>query len=369
MDSQTDQGLAHSLIEGDKQTIEEGQLIEASLNQGMFGFNPDLMFDNLVENYQNAENIYGESILRLLAGMDGNAMKKNLRFPEFKRELKKKIEEKFEELKDKGLLDGQDQITDKGVELASLTSFMEELDELETKGVGEKITKERFIYGERGNVKDFKKGDRFSDIAIKSSVKKAIKRSHKTLHVDDLQTFERIKKGQTYIVYALDASGSMKGKKIGLCKKAGIALAYKAMNEHDKVGLIVFGAEIEEVLYPTTDFLKFIRKITDIKAKAKTDLAKTIETAIDLFPKDDVTKHLVLLTDALATAGESPEGDTLKAAEKAIAHGITISLIGVGIEDGEELAKKVVEIGNGHFKKVTDPENLDLIVLEDYYNL
>ena len=33
----------------------------------------------------------------------------------------------------------------------------------------------------------------------------------------------------------------MKGPKIGACKRAGIALAYKAIEEKDKVGLIVFG--------------------------------------------------------------------------------------------------------------------------------
>jgi len=44
-------------------------------------------------------------------------------------------------------------------------------------------------------------------------------------------------------------------------------------------------------------------------------------------------------------------------------------VVGVKIDDGEELAKKIVEIGQGRFYKVKDLENLDLIVLEDYYSL
>ena len=61
---------------------------------------------------------------------------------------------------------------------------------------------------------------------------------------EDLSVFEREARGKVYIVYALDSSRSMKGSKIDLCKKAGIALAYQAINENDKIGLLVFGSQI-----------------------------------------------------------------------------------------------------------------------------
>ena len=327
------------------------------------------MMEDLVKDYQHAENIYGESILRLLTGEDPKALKKNIKFPEFRKQLKQQMEEKIQSMQDEKLLDKERRITDKGLTLATLVTLMEELDELSNKQMGEKITKEKAHHGEKHELKSYKKGDRYRDIALKASIKKAIRRGHSKLSLDDLKIHERRKKSEKVIIYALDASGSMKGNKIKLCKKAGIALAFKAIQDNNKVGLILFGAKVEGEVYPTSDFMTFIRTLQNVKAKEKTDIAVTIDKAVEMFPRENITKHLVLITDAVPTEGDAPETDTLLAIEKAQAAGITISVVGVKIDDGEELAKKIVEIGQGRFYKVKDLENLDLIVLEDYYSL
>ena len=210
-------------------------LLDSALNQGLFAFNPDMMFENLVKDYSNAEKIYGESFLRFASGYDNNTIKKNIRFPEFQRELKKNLKQTEQELKDEDLIDKEGSITDKGFSLASIVLYMQELDDLRAKGFGDKKTKKAMVYGDKENTRNFRPHDRYKDIAIKSSVRKAIRRRHSGLSNEDLQVFERDNKGKIFIVYGLDASGSMKGKKIEICKKAGIALAYKAINEKDKV--------------------------------------------------------------------------------------------------------------------------------------
>ncbi|MBW3021158.1 VWA domain-containing protein, partial [Candidatus Woesearchaeota archaeon] len=171
------------------------------------------------------------------------------------------------------------------------------------------------------------------------------------------------------IIYGLDASGSMKGNKIKAAKKAGVALAYKAISEKNKVGLLVFETEIKESIPPTEDFPKLLEKISLVRATKQTDFIQMIKKSIELFPKDsNVTKHLILLTDAMPTVGNDPERDTLEAVSEAAHYGITISLVGIGIEKkNEKLAKKIVEIGNGKFYKVKNLENLDSVILEDYY--
>ena len=84
----------------------------------------------------------------------------------------------------------------------------------------------------------------------------------------------------------------------------------------------------------------------------------------------DVTKHLIVLTDALPTAGEQPEQDTIDAAGIAASHGITISVIGINLnKKGEKLAKKISEIGHGRLYVVKDVKEVDKVVLEDYYNV
>jgi len=337
----------------------------------MSSFSPDLMFEQLVKNYTIAKQIYGESIIRLVSGYEPDYIKKNIGIPEFQKELKEKIQQKIEELKEEGFLLKDNSLSEKGIELASLVLYFEELDKIVPKGaMGEKISKKPYIYGEKENSRLYKKGDRYRDIALKKTVKLAVRRGHNYFDSKDLQVYEKQSKGQTYIIYALDASGSMKGKKIDACKKAGIALAYKAINEKDKVGLIVFGSEVKEVIEPTSDFTRLLKEITRIRASKETDIVSTLQKAIELFPSENITKHLILITDALPTKGETPEKSTLEKASTARSKGITISLIGINLDEkGKRLAEKIVEIGEGRLYIIRNLENVDKIVLEDYYGV
>ena len=368
---QLEDKFMHSVLENDKKVIDSGKLISDAINQGMSSFSPDLMFEQLVKSYQVAKHVYGDSIIRLVSGYEPDYIKKNIGIPEFQKELKEKIQQKILELKDEGFLQKDDSLSEKGIELASLVLYFEELDKIVPRGItGQKISKKAFIYGEKEDSRAYKKGDRYRDIALRKSAKLAIRRGHHDFADKDLQVYEKQSKGQTYIVYALDASGSMKGKKIEACKKAGIALAYQAINEKDKVGLIVFGSEIKEVVHPTSDFTQLLKEITRIKASKETDIVSTLKKAIEIFPSGKITKHLILLTDALPTKGDEPEKSTLEEASIARSEGITISLVGINLDDkGKKLAEKIVEIGEGKLYVVRNLENVDNVVLEDYYSV
>lgn len=361
----------HSVLENDKRVIDSGKLISDAINQGMSSFSPDLMFEQLVKNYTIAKHIYGDSIIRLVSGYEPDYIKKNVGIPEFQKELRDKIQQKIDDLRQEGFLQKDYSLSEKGIELASLVLYFEELDKIVPKGViGEKISKKTFIYGEKENFRLYKKGDRYRDISLKRSIKLVIRRGHKYFDNKDLQVYEKQSKGQTYIVYALDASGSMKGKKIEACKRAGIALAYKAINEKDRVGLIVFGSEIKEVIEPTSDFTRLLKEITKIRASKETDIVSTLQKAIEMFPSENITKHLIFITDALPTKGAEPEKSTLEEASIARSKGITISLIGINLNHkGKKFAEKIVEIGDGRLYVVKNLETVDRIVLEDYYSM
>ncbi|MBW2976744.1 VWA domain-containing protein [Candidatus Woesearchaeota archaeon] len=361
----------HSILKNDKETIEQGKLIRDSINQGLNSFTPDLIYEQLVRDYALAKHIYGPSLLKLATGYDPDYIKKNINIPEFQKELKFRIEKNIEHLKEKGLLEKGNTLSEKGIELASLVMYFEELERITPKGIlGEKIHKKASIYGGKEDFRNYKKGDRYRDIAIKKSAKLAIRRGHKKLEEKDLRVYERQSRGKSYIVYALDASGSMKGAKIGACKRAGIALAYKALEEKDKVGLIVFGSEIKTAIKPTGNFSFLLKTIAEIRASKETDLAATLRKSIELFPDGEITKHLILITDAMPTIGKEPEKETLQEASIARNKGITISLIGINLnEKGKKLAEKIVELGEGKLYKVKNIENIDKVVLEDYYGV
>jgi Mg-chelatase subunit ChlD len=366
-----DDKLMHSVLENDKDVIDEGMVIEEALNRGVGAFTPDMMFEKLVKNFTLTKSLFGQALIRAVSGYDPEYLEKNVGIPEFQRELKKKIENRVDKFKKDGVIDSQGLITEKGIELASVIMCIQELDNIIPKGIhGERVHKKQYIYGDKQDVRGYRKGDRYKDVAIKKSAKTAIRRGHDSIQMGDLKTFERQSKGEVYIIYALDASGSMKGDKIGVCKKAGVALAYKAIKEKDKVGLLVFGTDVKDAIAPTTDFGQILNSITRIKAAAETDMAATIKKAIELFPSKDVTKHLLLLSDALPTRGEDPEKETLEACSMARARGITISLIGINLDNkGKKLAEKLVEIGSGKLYVVKDLKEIDRLVLEDYYSV
>ncbi|MBN2052905.1 VWA domain-containing protein [Candidatus Woesearchaeota archaeon] len=359
--------LMHSVLENDKETIENGKLLGESINQNLSSFVPDLIFRNLVNDYKLAKKLYGDFIIRKLTGYDPSFVEKNLKIPEFQEEVRENIEENIKKLKNEDLVNKDGEITDHGIRLSSLVLYTEELDKLRIKGLGEKKEKKKDIYGDKKDYVNYKK-TRYRDIAVRQSVKTAIRRQHTNILKEDLRIFEREKKGGISIIYALDASGSMKGEKISMGKRAGVALAYKAINEKNKVGLIVFGEEVKKIVPPTLDFNDILQNIITIKAKAETDISATIQKAVELFGNSKETKHLVLLTDVLPTKGKKPEEETLRAVSIARDQGITISVIGINLDkDGEKLAKRIIEVGQGRLYKVKNVEILDTVILEDYY--
>lgn len=372
IESQTSPGegqFLDSLSQADGDRLEQGRMINDAVNNNISSFNPDIMLEQLSNNFSLARSMYGDSLIRRITGFDPRYVKKNIQIPEFYRELKSKLEEGVEKLRQENLIDTEGSITDTGYELASLVLYMEELDNIIPKGTfGQKIHKKSFIYGDRADPKQYRKGDRFRDISLRKSLKMAIRRKHSRLNENDLVSMERKSRGKLAIVYALDASGSMKGSKIELCKKAGIALAYKAIDDKDEVGLLVFGTEIKEKIRPTTDFPALLRSIARVRASMQTNIAETIRQSIDMFPPGNVTRHMVLLTDALPTFGQKPEEETLEAVSLARNAGITLSLIGINLDrKGEAFAKRIVETGEGRFYVAKNLKQLDKILLEDYY--
>ncbi len=361
--------LMNQVLEGDKDTVDHGKLILESINQGVGNFTPDLMMEQLVKNYEITKRMMGERIIQQLTNYSQNYVDKNIKIPEFQREIRDNIEENIGKLKEKELIDKEGQVTDKGLALSSLVMYTEELDHLIPKGFGDRRKKEKEHYGDKEEFKNFEKS-RYRDIAVRQTIKTAIRRGHTEVQTGDIKIYDKKSKGKISIVYGLDASGSMKGAKLGTAKKAGVALAFKAINDKNKVGLLVFGSEIKNKIEPTKDFMRILANLANIKAAMETDLGKTIKEAIDMFPSKNETRHLVLLTDALPTKGQAPIDKTLQAASIARNEGITISVIGIKLdEEGEKLAKRIVEIGEGRLYKVTDIENMDQLILEDYYSL
>jgi len=140
--------LMHSVLECDKDTIDDGKLLSESFNQSLGSFTPSMIFQNLVKNFKIAKKLYGETIIREVTGYSPDYIQKNVGIPEFRKELEKNIRDNVDKLKKKGYIDKDGFVTEEGVKLSSLVLYTEELNNLIPKGFGEKREKKRSIYGD-----------------------------------------------------------------------------------------------------------------------------------------------------------------------------------------------------------------------------
>lgn len=322
-----------------------------------------------MQNYRMAKKLYGETLLKAVTNYDPNFIEKNKNIPEFQKELKEHIKEKLRDLRIDGLLDKDNVITEKAIEIASLSLYIEELEQIPFQARGELAQKKFDPHGVRDDSRPYKKGFRFRDINIHQTIKNVIKRGHKKINIDDVRVYNLRQVGSIEIIYCIDISSSMKGRKIKEAKKAGVALSYHAIQKKDKVGLLGFSTQVTKKTTPTHDFKSIINDITLLSPGGQTNISKALRETITLFSPGTGTKHVVLITDAIPTYGEQPIKQAVQAVQEAHDAGITVSVIAIDIDkEGEKIAETIISEGGGRLYTITSHDKIDHIILEDYYS-
>jgi tight adherence protein B len=130
-------------------------------------------------------------------------------------------------------------------------------------------------------------------------------------------------------VLALDASGSMSGKKMADARNAATGFV-KAMPADVKVGLVTFSDSVNQLAKPTLDRKKVLAAIESTKTGGFTSLYDGILTAIDSLPGGERARVLVLsdgkdtvstgtldqVVEALSTSGAAADVVALKPSDE-----------------------------------------------------
>ena len=170
---------------------------------------------------------------------------------------------------------------------------------------------------------------------------------------------QTIKRKGVEIVIALDVSNSMMAQdiqpnRLERAKRAISKMVDKLNN--DKIGLIVFAGEAYTQLPITTDYGSaklFLSSIsTDIVPIQGTAIGAAIDLASQSFtPDSEASKAIIVITD-----GENHEDDAVRSAKAALAKGIIVHTIAMGLPEGAPIP---VSRGSRDFRK---DENGNIVI-------
>ncbi len=194
----------------------------------------------------------------------------------------------------------------------------------------------------------------------------------------EVSTEKKVKKN---VIFILDTSGSMKGKKIEQAQGA-LKFCLNSLNQGDRFNIIDFDDRIEsfkpelvDVNSANTDeALRFVEKT---EADGGTDINSALLTGLEQIRSDGKPNFLIFLTDGLPTVGVTELKDILKDVDDKNIYNTRIFVFGVGYDVNTHFLDKLasenhatpdyvspdedIEIKVSHFfKKISNPILTDL---------
>jgi len=166
----------------------------------------------------------------------------------------------------------------------------------------------------------------------------------------------------TCIVLIMDKSSSMEGKKMELARLAAIGVI-ENLRPIDLVGVLIFDNSFQWAvpIRRAEDRPLIKRLVAGITPDGGTQIAPALtEGYRKILPINATFKHVVLLTD-----GISEEGDSISLARESASQRVTISTVGLGQDVNRAYLEKVATTAKGKPYFLTDPSNLEQILLRD----
>ena len=191
-----------------------------------------------------------------------------------------------------------------------------------------------------------------------ASVRAAASRGSDRVESRDLRRSVRVGDRSALVVFALDASASMRGP-MRAAKGVVMELLQDAYEQRDEVGVVAFAGEEGEVLLPPTDSVtRAARHLKELPTADRTPLPAGLRTAAEVLERaDPAVGVVVLVTDGRANAGTgSPTAETRRAARRLTALDAHVVVVDAGEPDDRATLTEVVA-------RTTDGERVALSAL------
>ncbi|MCX6831283.1 MAG: von Willebrand factor type A domain-containing protein [candidate division Zixibacteria bacterium] len=173
------------------------------------------------------------------------------------------------------------------------------------------------------------------------------------------------------LVFVIDVSGSMNMENRLSAVKKALHMLVDNLTDRDRVGIVAYRTDAYEVLPPTSirDRERIIRAIDDLNASGSTwaegGLRLGYQMANRCFDRNKINR-IILCTDGVANEGQTAAEDILKEIKQYADRGITLSAIGFGMNNyNDVLLEKLGDKGNGHYAYVDNWEEARRIFVEN----
>jgi len=185
------------------------------------------------------------------------------------------------------------------------------------------------------------------------------------IELDDLREKVREKRVGNFLLFVVDASGSMGAQqRMVEAKGAILSLLLDAYQKRDRVGMVAFRGEEAEVILPPTNSVERAQKLleelpTGGRTPLSAGLMKSYEVArAHLYKDPDIRPLLIIISDGKANVSlgeERPLAEAIRAAEM--------------IRDEERFKSLVVDVENSGFLSLGLAQQLAEAMGAEYYKL
>jgi len=156
----------------------------------------------------------------------------------------------------------------------------------------------------------------------------------------------------------IDRSGSMQGLPLEMAKQAARATA-DTLSGDDLLEVIAFDSQPTRIvrMTPAKHRARIQSDIARIQAGGGTEIFLALDAAYQALSTTRAKrKHVILLTD-----GQAPQTGIRDLVGAMSAENITVSTVGLGGGDDENLLRTISDVGGGRFYRVADPQSLPRI--------
>jgi magnesium chelatase subunit D len=200
--------------------------------------------------------------------------------------------------------------------------------------------------GNRGGRVRTEPTDGSDGVDAAASVRAAARRGGDGVGERDLRRSVRAGDGEALVVFAVDASASMRP---AMRRSKGVALELleDAYTKRDSVAVVAFAGDDAEVLLPPTASVTLAaRHLKRLPTGDRTPLPAGLRTTADLLSRADPDAAVVVVvSDGRANAADDPTAATRSAADALAATGAEVVCVDAG--DGRGLLDSVVEATDG----------------------